>query len=88
VWQLLNNPVFLVFAPATIIPVVAIVASCWAKARRDVQDYTLKMEMIQRGMSADEIVAVLEAARKGRRKGDCRRSRDENPSEPVDFIRR
>jgi len=88
VWELLNNPVFLVFAPATIIPVVAIIAHCWTKARRDAQDYTLKMEMIQRGMSAEEIVAVLEAARKHRRKSDCRRSREENASESVDFIQR
>ena len=88
VWELLNNPVFLVFAPATIVPVVAIVASCWTKARRDAQESALKMEMIQRGLSADEIATILEAPRKGRRKDDCRRPADERVHEPVSFVRR
>ena len=87
-WELLNNPVFLVFAPATIVPVVAIVATCWVKARRDSQESALKMEMIQRGLSADDIATILEAPRKNRRKDDRRRPQDEPVHEPMDFVRR
>lgn len=58
--QLLSDPVFLALAPATLIPVTAIVASFWYKAHRDSLEASLKHEMLQRGMSADEIVTVLQ----------------------------
>jgi hypothetical protein len=54
-----------------LIAIVAIVSAAWARVRRvEVQarlaetDAVLKQQMIERGMSADEIVRVLEAGRK------------------------
>jgi hypothetical protein len=44
-----------------LIGVIAVVTSQVRDMRRDDMDATLKMEMIQRGMSADEITKVLEA---------------------------
>lgn len=46
---------------AVIIAVTAILAGTYRKMQRDDMNATLKMEMIQRGMSADEIERVLRA---------------------------
>ena len=76
--ELLTNFWFLVFAPAIVVPVTAIVASLWYKAHRDSLDASLKHEMLQRGMSADDIVKVLQA-----RSGKVRFS-PKAPSRPAD----
>jgi hypothetical protein len=68
--QLLTNPLFLIFAPATLVPVTAIIASFWQKAHRDSIEASLKHDMLERGMSADDIVKVLAA---GGSKKDFRR---------------
>lgn len=68
--QLLTNPLFLIFAPATLVPVTAIIAHVWHKAHRESLDASLKHDMLERGMSADDIVKVLEA---GGGKKDFRR---------------
>jgi hypothetical protein len=44
-----------------VVAVTKLVADYARKSRRDDMEATLKMEMIQRGMSADEIKQVLEA---------------------------
>ncbi len=49
-------------AGGLIIAVVAVVTSYFRDSQRDEMDATLKMEMIQRGMSADEIEKVLKAS--------------------------
>ncbi len=41
------------------ISIVAIVTDYFRRSRRDEMDATLKMEMLERGMSADEIIKVL-----------------------------
>jgi hypothetical protein len=41
---------------------IAIVTGYYRDVQRDEMDATLKMEMIQRGMSADEIAKVLETS--------------------------
>jgi hypothetical protein len=46
---------------AMIIAITAIIANTYRKMQRDDINATLKMEMIQRGMSADEIERVLRA---------------------------
>jgi hypothetical protein len=46
---------------ASITLVTLIATNYWRKSQRDDIDATLKMEMIQRGMSADEIERVLRA---------------------------
>jgi hypothetical protein len=86
-WELLNNPMFLVFAPATIVPVVAIVATCWVKARREAQESSLKMEMIQRGMTAEEIATILEAPGKRRCKDESRRRGDQRLDDSINVMR-
>ena len=44
-----------------VIGAIAVVTEYYRGAQRDEMDATLKMEMLQRGMSAEEIVKVLQA---------------------------
>jgi hypothetical protein len=60
--ELLSNPLFIVFASITLYCVVSTVAVQWRKVRQAEIDAALKHEMIQRGMSADDIQKVLEAS--------------------------
>jgi hypothetical protein len=60
---LLTNPLFLVFSWLTLTSVVGSVGYYWSKARRDDQEAALKQEMLQRGMSADDIVKVIQASK-------------------------
>lgn len=57
----LTNPFFLVFAFLTLTNVAFAISYYWYKARRAEIDAALKHEMLQRGMSADEIARVLAA---------------------------
>ena len=45
------------------ITITAIVTEYFRHSRRDEMDATLKMEMLARGMSSDEIIKVLASAR-------------------------
>jgi hypothetical protein len=78
--ELLSNPVVVIAGLVTIIPLTAIifgtVTNAWQKVRRAEIEAALKHEMLQRGMSADEIRQVLEASSKGgsRHKRHCRDS--------------
>ena len=56
------NPVFFVFAFLTITTVVSSVGYYWHKVRKAELEASLKQEMIQRGMSADEIKQVIQAS--------------------------
>ncbi|HLJ97845.1 MAG TPA: hypothetical protein VKU02_32080 [Gemmataceae bacterium] len=49
--------------------ITAILAGTWQKVRRTEMLLALKQEMLSRGMSAEDIRAVLEAGSKGSRKG-------------------
>jgi hypothetical protein len=80
VLQLLSDPIFLALAPATLIPVTAIVACCWGKAHRASLDASLKHEMLQRGMSADEIVMVIQA---GSRRSSSRKCADFSAKDQI-----
>jgi hypothetical protein len=53
-----------------IIAVTAIVTAHWRKTRQTEQEAALKQEMLQRGLSAEEIVQVIRATRGGRSKAD------------------
>jgi hypothetical protein len=62
------NPGTIAVAGAMLIPIVAIISACWHRVRRAEleaalrqEEIQLKREMIQRGMSADEIVQILGA---------------------------
>jgi hypothetical protein len=53
-----------VIAVPLICGVTAIIASHWLKVRESDNDTKLKQDMLDRGMSADEIKTVLEAGMK------------------------
>ncbi len=59
--QLLNNPLFIIFASVTLMAVLPTIAHYWYKVRQAEIDASLKHDMLQRGMSADEIERVLAA---------------------------
>lgn len=66
---LANNDIYFVAIPigaGMIIALVAILTGYHRKMIRDDMEATLKMEMIERGMSADEIERVLAARLSGR----------------------
>lgn len=60
-YEVLQNPMFWIFACAAVVPIVGTVAYYASKFHRDRLEAELKMEMIQRGMTADDIVKVLAA---------------------------
>jgi hypothetical protein len=51
----------LIVACATIVLLTTIITSHRRKSQRDEMETTLKLEMVQRGMSVDEIERVLSA---------------------------
>lgn len=53
--------------------IIAIVMGCWLELRRTETSAALKQDMLNRGMSADEIRTVLEAGSRESRKALCRR---------------
>jgi hypothetical protein len=61
--RLLTDPLFLVFSWLTLTSVVGSVGYYWTRARRDDQEAALKQEMLQRGMSADDIVKVIQVSK-------------------------
>jgi hypothetical protein len=58
---------FLVFASITITSVVATVAQAWQKVRRTEQEAVLKQEMLQRGLSVEEMERLLRTTSTGPR---------------------
>ncbi len=56
-------------AGGLLVGMVAIIADYWHKIRRAEMEGALKQDMLNRGMSADEIRTVLEAGSKSSRKG-------------------
>jgi hypothetical protein len=60
---LLTDPLFLVFSWLTLTSVVGSVGYYWTRARRDDLEAALKQEMLQRGMSADDIVKVIQSSK-------------------------
>ena len=69
--ELLHNPIFLVFAFLTLSAVVGTLANSWTKVRRAEIEAALKHDMIERGMSAEDIQKVLEASARGKRQEPC-----------------
>ena len=68
--DLLSNNGFVFWGAITLICVVPSLCHYWYKARRHELDVQLKHALAERGMSADEIVRVLEAGRGGGRDDD------------------
>jgi hypothetical protein len=61
-YDLLHSPFLVIFASITLISVVRTIALYWHKVRQAELEASLKHEMLQRGMSADEIKTVLQAS--------------------------
>ena len=61
--RLLTNPLFLLFACPLLVALAGTIAYYWHKVRRDALEASLKHEMLRRGMSADDIVKVLQASK-------------------------
>jgi len=71
--ELLHNPVFLSLAAGVLIVLGTTISGCWIKAKKASLEADLKREMIERGMSADEICRVIQARSSvgcGQSKGD------------------
>ncbi len=66
-WQILQSMPVEKFVPAVaiggslLVAAIAIIAKTWQRVRRSEIEADLKREMLARGMSADDIVRVLEA---------------------------
>jgi hypothetical protein len=65
-----------------LIPLVAIIGGLMYKHRKLQVEAALKQQMIERGMSADEIKEVLGASRSGKAHRQCSRM---NPRETSDY---
>jgi hypothetical protein len=65
VLEVLQNPLVIIFGSVTIMAGLPTLAHYWYKARKAELEASLKHEMLQRGMSADEICQVLEATSDG-----------------------
>lgn len=79
----LSEPIVIIFLWLTITSVVGSIAHYWHKVRRDELELALKQEMVQRGMSADEIVKVLQGS-KGRAPKKASASQP-SPQETVNY---
>jgi hypothetical protein len=59
--ELLYNPLFLSLTAGVLIVLGTTLSGCWLSARKAALEADLKREMIERGMSADEICRVIQA---------------------------
>ncbi len=71
VTEILNTPGLVFWGAIALICVVPAIARAWSRNRQAELDAALKQEMLQRGMSADDIRTVLEASSPQRRRGGC-----------------
>jgi hypothetical protein len=88
--RLLSHPMALVFAFLTTIILVPSLAGMWVSMRTKEWEASLKLAMLERGMSAQEIQMVLDAGSgrgRGHKKGCMKSVRDDlaNCSQPADF---
>jgi hypothetical protein len=62
--RLLTNPVFLVFSSVAATSIITTIAYCWQKVRVAEIEAGLKQDMLERGMTPEEIQTVLTASSK------------------------
>ncbi len=62
--HIITQPPVLALGGGAIVSLVAIVAAFWSQVRRAEMDATLKLEMVKRGMSSEEILQILRASRR------------------------
>lgn len=84
---LLSHPAAIVFTFLTVIILVPSLAGMWVSMRTKEWEASLKLSMLERGMSAQEIQMVLDAGsgRAGFRKHGCSKPARENSSPAVDY---
>lgn len=70
--ELLHNPLFVSLAAGVLIVLGTNLSWSWVRVRKAALEADLKREMIERGMSADEIVRVIHA----RTATECERARE------------
>jgi hypothetical protein len=58
-YELLQNPLFLSLATGVLIVLGTNISWSWVRVRKAALEADLKREMIDRGMSADDIVRVI-----------------------------
>jgi hypothetical protein len=73
--EILTNSSLIFWGSITLMATVPVIVHHWARVRKAEIEASLKHEMIQRGMSADEIVSVLE--------GKSRKKSEEKKAEPA-----
>ena len=81
--DVLHNPFLFVLGILVITVAVPTVTYYWQKTRRAEIDASLKQDMLQRGMSAGDIRAVLEATSDRFRHGGCGAARRREAPEWV-----
>jgi hypothetical protein len=77
-----ENPWVLIGVLALLIPILGVVFGSMGRVRQAEIEANLKHEMLERGMSAEEIKMVIEATprRRGNKRRDCHPQRDVTPS--------
>lgn len=70
--ELLHNPLFVSLAAGVLIVLGTNLSWSWVRVRKAALEADLKREMIERGMSADEIVRVIQS----RTGSECERARE------------
>jgi hypothetical protein len=83
----LSHPGTMFFAFLTTIIIVPTLAKMWVGMRTKEWEASLKLSMLERGMSAQEIQMVLDAGsgRGGPRKHGCSKSAHDNSSPAADY---
>ena len=78
------NPWLVAVGEVALVPLVGIVCIsvcvCLRKIRLARYDFELKRDMIQRGLSAEEIRTIIEAGRQAAPAEDCRAGRSGRPA--------
>ena len=70
------------FGGATVVSIIGIFQ--WRKIEQRRMEASLKQEMLQRGMSADEIVRVIEASQIKPERDECEKARSRARASHVD----
>lgn len=78
-----NSAALLIPILALLVAMVAIIANIWLKYKKGEMDAALKQDMVRQGMSADDIIRVLEA----KSGNDGCGHRKNVPAETTDFKR-
>jgi hypothetical protein len=82
---ILSNSTFIFWGAITLMATVPVIAHYWARVRKFEIEANLKQEMIRQGMSAAEIIQVLESGQ-GKKRPEKRASGPQQRKEFSDHI--